>query len=204
MPHQLIIFAKEPLAGQVKTRLIPALGPEGALKIYQLLAQRVFTAASQLAQQEAIALEIAYGGQQPGLLALWAGEGFCFTPQSAGDLGQRMSSQFQRAFTAGANKVVLVGTDIPDLSAEILSQAFQALDQSPFTLGPCVDGGYYLIGLARPVPSLFHDIPWSTPKVCQLTLERAKDLDLHPVLLPTLRDIDEPPDLRFYPQLVLS
>ena len=110
----------------------------------------------------------------------------------------RMEAAFQEAFDAGANKVLIIGSDCPELSGEILEQAFELLDQHDFVLGPVPDGGYYLLGMRHLEPAVFRDIVWSTETVGAKTLEKIADLGKTVVLLPMLDDIDEAEDWKAY------
>jgi hypothetical protein len=105
------------------------------------------------------------------------------------------------AFQRGETRVVLVGTDIPGLTCEMLSRAFDALDRCPVVLGPATDGGYYLIGAREAVPDLFSGIAWGTRRVLHQTIEAARTLDIHPELLDPLSDLDRPEDLSLFPSL---
>jgi hypothetical protein len=106
-----------------------------------------------------------------------------------------MASAFQASFEAGINATVIIGTDCPDLNAQLMAQAFQALHQHDLVLGPAQDGGYYLIGLRRLIPELFTGIRWSTAEVLQQTHTIAQKLELAVGFLPLLSDVDRPEDL---------
>lgn len=118
-----------------------------------------------------------------------------FCSQSSGDLGSRMQLAFQVAFDAGMKAVILIGSDIPTLPPAIITKAFHYLKEYPITLGPCHDGGYYLIGLQKPAPRLFKDIDWGSAQVINQTINSAKSLNLEIKLLPTWYDIDQPKDI---------
>jgi uncharacterized protein len=115
--------------------------------------------------------------------------------QGQGDLGARMAAAFQNSFDSGIDKVAIIGTDCPDLKAEIMSKAFDELDRSDLVLGPAQDGGYYLIGLRRSLPELFEGINWGTDEVLAQTRTITQNLGLNIAELPTLTDIDRPEDL---------
>jgi uncharacterized protein len=125
----------------------------------------------------------------------WLGAGPAYLPQADGDLGRRMEDAFARAFADGAERVVIVGSDLPELSASLLRRAFDALDVHPAVLGPARDGGYYLLGLRRMVPGIFDGIAWSTPDVLAATLARFRAADVAPAMLDELADVDEVQDL---------
>lgn len=190
-PEGLIfLFAREPQAGRVKTRLVPVLGEEGALDLYQQL----------LARQIGV-LEIS--GLCPAELwvdgdpqaAAFAGFSGLRHRQQGGGLGERM--RFAAAQGLGRNAfVILIGSDCPGLDAGYLAQAARALASGEeLVIGPAEDGGYVLLGLRRCEPALFEDIEWGGERVLAQTLEKARKAGMEPVLLPPLADIDRPADL---------
>jgi hypothetical protein len=197
IPVRILIFAKAPLPGQVKTRLIPALGAAGAAR----LAQRMLELALQQALEScAGAVELCMS-PAPGHAA-WAGvalpPGIATSDQGEGDLGARMARAARRCIDNG-EAVLLTGTDCPDLTAARLAEAARRLASHDAVLYPAVDGGYPLLGLRAFDDSLFADMPWSTDAVARLTLERIAALDLTVWVGETLTDIDEPGDLVFLP-----
>jgi uncharacterized protein len=125
----------------------------------------------------------------------WLGTEVDYRPQADGDLGRRMERAFATCFDEGFARVVVIGSDLPDLSADLLTEALALLDSHPVVLGPARDGGYWLLGLREPAPYLFEDVPWSTPEVLSVTLARLRERGLEPALLPTLADLDEAADL---------
>lgn len=195
MKQTLIIFMRYPQAGTTKTRLIPALGPEGAAQVYCHLAERTLVqGVAALQHHQEINVEIWFTGGSVAQMQTWLGERV-YRSQPAGDLGERMLAAFAAVFADGSDRVVLIGTDCPDLSTNHLTEAFAALAQYDVVLGPAQDGGYYLIGLRRPIPDLFVNMPWSTTIVAQRTLTIAAQLGLSVHCLPCLTDIDRPEDL---------
>lgn len=188
-----MIFAKRPVAGEVKTRLQPDYTPAQAARIAAgLIRQTVALAAS--SWPGAVYLCGAPDCAHP-LFAQLAGRfGIALRDQGAGDLGARM----QRALDHGIARhgaAAVLGCDVPHCPWEVLDQANAALARRDPVLGPSDDGGYYLIGLARSEPALFRDIPWGGARVLGATLERAQALGLEFLLLPPLRDIDTAADL---------
>lgn len=147
-----------------------------------------------------LSLEVHFAGGNEQLMQDWLGSSIIYQQQSEGDIGCRMASAFQVSFEAGMNRVVLIGTDCPDLNAQLLTQAFQSLEQHDLVLGPAEDGGYYLIGLRRLIPELFMGISWSTAEVLQQTHSIARNLGLAVAYLPLLSDIDRPEDLWIWKQ----
>ena len=128
----------------------------------------------------------------------WAGPDFSYVAQINGDLGKRMAHAFNYVFSKGHRQAIIIGTDIPTLTAHILTEAFQLLDQSDIVIGPAYDGGYYLIGMRQLHRELFINIAWSTPIVTKQTLQAIARLRLHISYLPTLMDIDTEEDLRYW------
>jgi rSAM/selenodomain-associated transferase 1 len=191
-PVRIVIFAKAPVAGAVKTRLIPALGPAGAAR----LAERMLA--------DTVAAAIAAGLGEPEVCAAphrqapeWAPfrpHGVRMTDQGDGDLGQRLARAAARVIGAGEG-VLLIGTDCPDLDAARLRDAAARLRKHDAVIHPAVDGGYVLLGLARSDTSLFAGIAWSTGSVATDTIARVRALGWTLHVGETLRDIDEPADL---------
>ena len=120
----------------------------------------------------------------------WLMDGWSASPQSDGDLGAKLAHAFGDAFAAGSQRVVIIGSDCPYLTAEDILTAWKQLRRSDLVLGPAMDGGYWLIGLRAAQPDLFAGISWSTDEVLNQTLARAKALGLSTVLLRTLNDVD--------------
>ncbi len=188
------MFVKYPAPGAVKTRLVPALGAAPAAGLYRALAEDVLAGTSPWpGDYERLVFydppEAAEAMRQ------WLPAGR-LRRQSAGDLGTRIAEAFARAFARGARRVVLIGTDTPGLGRGEVLQAFEALERADLVLGPCVDGGYYLVALRAPQPALFADIAWSTPRVFAQTLERASAAGLSVEPLAARRDVDTLEDLR--------
>jgi rSAM/selenodomain-associated transferase 1 len=190
----LLVFIKEPRPGAVKTRLIPALGPERAAELYRALAEEEVGGTSPRGGEYARLFCFAPADARPALEPWFPGE--TFVPQQGEDLGTRMSAAFDEAFRRGAARVAIIGTDVPSVTRDTVVGAFQALDASDVVLGPAHDGGYYLLALKQPRPALFADIAWSTSAVLPATEERARGLGLAVHRLDVLRDIDTLEDLR--------
>ncbi|NJS09741.1 MAG: glycosyltransferase [Microcoleus sp. CSU_2_2] len=193
--NKLIIFTRYPAPGKTKTRLIPVLGKEGAANLHRLMAQKTIARALSIENSGRFSVEIYYAGGSQQLMQDWLGTEMIYHNQGDGDLGARMAAAFQNCFDSGIDKVAIIGTDCPDLKAEIISKAFDELERSDVVLGPAQDGGYYLIGLRRSLPELFYGINWGTEEVLAQTRAIAKKFDLKIAELPTLTDIDQPEDL---------
>jgi len=195
----LLLFLKAPVPGRVKTRLAATLGAEAAAGLYVRMARQVYQAASRLPGIQTLAAyepaqafpDLSWLGPHPPAFAAQEGEG----------LGQRLENAFRLAFSLGARRVAAIGADSPGLPAEWLSLAFAELGRNAMVLGPAEDGGYYLIGLSRFEPALFETIPWSSPQVLALTLDKARDLGLAFFLLPEYFDVDDEESLRRWERL---
>jgi uncharacterized protein len=194
---RILIFAKAPVPGRVKTRLIPALGAAGAARL--ALRMLEYTLGQALdAGIGPVELCASPAMSDPD----WAGyplpHGVETSDQGEGDLGERMARASQRALALD-ERVLLIGTDCPGLSARHLREAAAALDCHEAAIYPAVDGGYPLLGLRAFHPSLFAAMPWSTSAVARLTLARMQALEWRVWLGDALADIDEPADLVHLP-----
>jgi rSAM/selenodomain-associated transferase 1 len=195
----LLVFAKAPLPGQVKTRLLSVLTPAAAARLQGTLVRRT------LAKVQAVPgtrrhLCCAPDCSHPLLRRSAADFGARLQPQRGGDLGARMAHAFAWALRR-APAAVLLGCDCPDLSPALLQQACAALQRHAAVLGPALDGGYVLIGLTRPQPALFRAMPWGSDRVLELTRRRLDQAGLSRYELPPLGDLDRPADLDRYPDL---
>jgi uncharacterized protein len=195
----LLVFAKAPVPGRVKTRLAGELGTEGAADLYRKMGRLVVDRVRSGPWRTLILYDPP--GEEASVRQ-WLGDGgdLEFRPQSGGDLGLRMAEAFAGAFGPGPRiaPVVVIGTDAPGLDGALVAEAFTALNRAlgpDLVLGPATDGGYYLLGLRSPEPELFQGLPWSTNRVLGLTLERARKLGLTLSLLRPLSDVDRPEDL---------
>lgn len=190
----LIVFLKHPEPGTVKTRLMPALGPEVAADLYRALSETVLeTTVPGPGEYERLVFFAPPEAAEE--VRAWL-PGVRLLPQVGGDLGARMSGAFDRAFARGAERVAIIGTDSPAVSRATILEALDALGSADVVLGPAEDGGYYLLGLRRPQPALFERMVWSTSSVLAETVARAEKEGLRVRLLSPLRDIDTPEDLR--------
>ena len=191
----LIVFGRYPTVGATKTRLIPALGPAGAAAAQKRLTEQTLAAARSLTATRGLRLTFCHEGGDHQRLAKWLDvNGLICVPQASGDLGHRMLRAMNAGFSQGAQRVVLVGTDIPELSADVMNQAFEQLRHHDLVIGPSTDGGYWLVGMNRP-ENIFDGIEWSTPSVLEQTLTRARQKGMAIGLLENLTDLDDPDDL---------
>jgi hypothetical protein len=189
----LFVMAKDPRAGQVKTRLCPPLTPEVAARLYQCFLLDVLDLVADLPGVDPV---VAFSPPEAAEeFSRLASGRFQLVPQEGADLGARLENTFRVLFQQGYNRVAAVSTDSPDLPAEYLHEAFFRLRDARVVLGPCPDGGYYLIGLSGPTPEVFRDMPWSTDRVVPETDARIKKMGLALEYLPEWHDVDTAADL---------
>ncbi len=193
----LIIFAKAPVAGLAKTRLIPALGPGGAAALAARLLDHT-VAMGAAAGFDHLEICTTPDASHPNFQRLADLHSLALTIQGEGDLGARMHRALARGLANHA-RVLLVGTDAPSLDTAVLRQAAAALHTHKAVFVPALDGGYALVGLTRAAPLLFSEMQWSTPHVMQATRERAAAAHLVWAELDAVADIDEPADLAHLP-----
>ena len=195
----LVIFAKAPAPGQVKTRLCPALTEDEAATLHGSFVldtlERTKAAASSFKLSFDRVLACAPSSQHVFFRIMEARHGVTLLDQEGDDLGGRMRHTFDQLFARGYRQVCLVGTDVPSLPLTHYRDAFAALSRHDLVLGPAIDGGYYLIGLTAPHPALFENIPWSTDQVLALTQQQAAAEGLKTALLPPWNDVDTLDDL---------
>jgi rSAM/selenodomain-associated transferase 1 len=187
------VFAKEPRPGQVKTRLAATIGAEPAARLYDAFLRDL------LPRLVAIGATRVLAFAEPSDRAFFrslCGDHFELEVQSGDDLGARMATFFSIQFARGASRVVLIGSDSPDLPISHIENAFASLDRHDVVLGPCDDGGYYLIGMSRVIPEIFQEIAWSTPSVFDQTKSRLDQLGVRTAVLESWYDIDSLDDLR--------
>lgn len=194
---RILIFAKLPRAGSVKTRLIPALGADGAARLAQRMLQHTVSEAL-AAGLEAVELCADPPFADPGWPAQGLPEALQWSDQGEGDLGERLARAAARSLDRGES-VLLIGTDCPEIDASRLRAASRALTRADAVMAPASDGGYVLLGLNRFEAALFRNMAWSTASVAGATLARLRALAWNVELLPVRHDIDEPDDLRWLP-----
>lgn len=189
----LFVMAKDPRAGQVKTRLCPPLTPELAARLYQCFLSDVLDLVAGVPGVDPV---VAFSPVEAhGEFARLTSGRFRLVPQTGADLGARLENTFRVLFQQGYERVAAVSTDSPDLPMQYLADAFARLNEAPVVLGPCPDGGYYLIGLSRLIPELFRRMPWSTERVVSETEARARRLGVNAARLPEWHDVDTAADL---------
>lgn len=193
--ERLIVFARYPVPGETKTRLIDHLSEEGAAALQDAMTRHTLAQVAGFVGARCTEAEIRFTGGERAEMAEKYGHRWIFAPQGDGDLGQRLRRAIQDALDAGAVRVVVIGTDCPAITPSCLASAFDALDEHDLVVGPAVDGGFYLLGLRRPCSALFDDIPWGTNVVLSKVLAVAERSKLSTRLLAPLQDVDRPEDL---------
>lgn len=190
MSARVVVFARFPTPGQAKTRLIPALGADGAAALHRRMVERTLLAV----RASALPFELRVTGAPLAAFREWLGP-VTAVDQGEGGLGERLGR------AGPPYPAIFIGADAPDLRPEHLTQAADALARVPAAIGPAEDGGYWLLGLARPVPGVFDGVDWGTDAVFAQTLARLRDVGVEPALLPALADLDRPEDLARWPDL---
>lgn len=196
----LVIFAKAPIPGQVKTRLCPPLTPDEAATLHGSFVldtlERTKLVVTKFKLPVDRYLACAPSASHVFFKIMEERQGVKVIDQVGEDLGMRMNHAFEALFTRGYRHVLIVGTDVPTLPLDYFKQALAQLEQHDLVLGPALDGGYYLIGLTRPIQELFRDIPWSTDQVLTLTQAKANSLGLKTSLIHPWGDVDTLSDLQ--------
>ena len=209
-PHTrevLLIFTRYPVPGITKTRLIPVLGAKGAALLQRRMTEQAIEKARQLKRRKEIQPVIAYAGGNEKRMRSWLGEDLLYMTQGGGSIGARMYHAFSTVFRLQVSKAIIIGTDIPHISSELIWRAFQYLERTDLVLGPATDGGYYLIGMGRVLAAdlfrnLFDGVDWGTERVLDQTLSKAQKAGYRWILLDELQDIDRPEDLVLWPSPV--
>jgi uncharacterized protein len=198
--ERLIVFTRYPEPGKTKTRLIPRLGPDGAADLHRKMTEHTILQVKKLLYHHQFDAEIHYDGADNNRMKDWLGTVFSYLPQERGDLGYRMKQCLENAFASGAERAVIIGTDIPDITPTTILKAFNSLKHKSMVLGPATDGGYYLIGFQkdafyRPISHLFTNIQWGKSDVLNKTIGLALGLGIDVSLLEALEDVDRPENL---------
>jgi rSAM/selenodomain-associated transferase 1 len=187
MRDALIVFVRKPELGKVKTRLARETGTQKALEIYNRLLQHTFELASPLPCDKYTFVT------EKQDTAFW--DGFYEEVQQGDDLGMRMHNAFDTLFERGYKKLVIIGSDCPQLDTPRVQQAFDLLNEYDIVTGPAADGGYYLLGMKNLHPDLFQNKKWSTGTVFADTMQDIERLQLKHAVLPVLSDVDELKDV---------
>jgi uncharacterized protein len=197
MPKQshILFFIKAPVRGTVKTRLAEALGDDVALELYKNFILDGLETVKQSGYPFSICIYPPEAGKE---VAFWLGGSYRYLPQRGDDLGERMENAFIHCFREGCERAILIGSDLPDLTAAVLREAISSLAQCDAVLGPASDGGYYLIGFNKHSfsPRIFHGISWGGKTVFQDTLEMLRSSAHAVYLTPRWNDVDTMDDLK--------
>jgi len=198
----ILVFQKNLIAGRTKTRLAATIGNEKALLVYKQLILITTNVLINLPfdkliyYSEFIPLDIEDKEIETTAKTL-------VLVQYGNDLGARMLNSFSDQFKMGYSRLIIIGTDCPDLNSELLLNAFNALESHDIVIGPAADGGYYLLGMSKLYPELFEGVEWSTSEVYGQTLYIISKLGLSFSLMPVLRDLDNEDDLKYFNHLKL-
>jgi len=187
----LIIFVKNPVAGEVKTRLAASIGDMNALQVYKSLLAHTRSVASEVEADR----QVWYSSKIDRRDA-WESELFEKRLQTGGDLGERMANAFSQGFEQGYRQIVIIGSDCAELTAGHIEEAYRHLENNDAVIGPSEDGGYYLLGLAQFQPEIFSGVEWSTPSVLNQTIEILEQNRIGFRQLETLNDIDNEEDFK--------
>ena len=191
----LVIYARPPVAGAVKTRLQPRFSAEEALVLYEAMLADLLERANRAAAGEATLFVSWSSACEPQGELIDLLKGCEIEYQVGDDLGERMAATLQARLREGFKQAVLIGSDAPHFPLDYIHQAFEALTAVDVVLGPCTDGGYYLIGCRRLHPRLFQRMPWGTDQVLSITRRRIKDGGILHHELPSWYDVDSPADV---------
>lgn len=196
MSDHLIIMTRFPRAGASKPRFVPALGTRGAARLQRKLIENIVEVARDWrGESHNRRVHVSCDRASVNEYREWLGDDLDYGAESGGSLGARMAVASVRAFTSGADRVVLAGTDCPDLGKVEISRGFYGLEHADCVIGPSRNGGYYLVGLAAPTPALFAGIPWGTGAVLARTMAIARQENLRVGVLPELSTLRGPGDL---------
>ena len=193
MKRLLIIFYRNPEIGKVKSRLANTVGEDRALAIYLYLAAHTRKVSSSVLVDRVVYYSTFIDREDS-----WSNDAFAKQLQHGNDLGERMKHAFEESFRAGYNSICIIGTDCLEITEEIVTKAFEALEHNDTVIGPAADGGYYLLGMNKFIPELFDNKEWSTASVCVDTINDFKRFNLSYQQLPALHDIDTEADLPLF------
>jgi len=190
----IILFVKSPERGKVKSRLASAIGEDKALDIYRAFIHDITGTLKKGNHPITIAF---YPEDSEEAVVKWLGRDFEYLTQKGKDLGERMENAFAHSFSR-YQRVVLIGSDIPDLTSAVMDEAFSALEKKDAVIGPASDGGYYLIGFRKDsfLPDIFHEIVWGADSVYRETLKIFEKAGHRIHILPEWKDVDTLDDLR--------
>ena len=191
----IIVFVRTPELGKVKTRLAKAIGDQAALTIYKLLLKHTAAVLHELSFDKVV-----YYSEKIENNDFWKASLFEKKLQKGADLGERMQQAFETAFDRGYKKVLIIGSDLFELTSTLIISALEALETYDISIGPSLDGGYYLLGMKELHPAVFKNKKWGTDSVLENTLQDLKQQNVK--LLEALNDIDTFEDLQQHPELL--
>ena len=190
----ILVFVKAPIKGHIKSRLAASIGEEAAFALYKDFICDVVDAV----EKSGYPLRICFhpANEKETVVSL-LGSGYFLMPQPSGDLGKKMEHAFRWTFDEGFTRVLLIGSDIPDIPTPILREALESLKENDIVIGPAADGGYYLIGFTKGsfFPQVFHGIPWGTKAVLDMTMHILEEASYRINLVATWQDVDTVDDL---------
>ncbi|MBT8234168.1 MAG: glycosyltransferase [Saprospiraceae bacterium] len=192
--NALIIFIKNPELGRCKTRLAATVGDEKALEVYKNLLAHTRRVTCDIDVSRYLFYDKNINPNDD-----WKDSLFIKSVQSNGDLGDRMQNAFDTVLNTH-DKVIIIGSDCPELNSSVLDKAFNALEENDLVIGPTHDGGYYLLGMKKASPFLFNEMEWSVDSVFNSTVERIKKENKTYFVLETLSDLDNEDDLKGFPE----
>ena len=195
MTQALIIFIKNPLPGKCKTRLAKDIGDDKALQVYRDLLAITRKACDPLSCSRYLYYDSFIDTEDD-----WSNELYTKRLQASGDLGNRMIHAFEEVLEEH-DSAIIIGSDCPELNSGILSEAFNLLSAKDFVIGPCLDGGYYMLGMKEMHSFIFEDISWSTGEVFDQTIKKITEKKLSFSETEKLNDIDTLEDLKKFPQI---
>ena len=193
----IIVFVRSPELGKVKTRLARSIGDQSALNIYKILLKHTAAVLRDLSFDKVV-----YFSEKIDNNDFWENSLFEKKLQKGADLGERMHHAFDTAFNKGYKKVLIIGSDLFDLTSSLITSAFEALETYDISIGPSLDGGYYLLGMKKLQPEVFKNKKWGTDSVLENTLQDLKKQKIK--LLKALNDIDTLEDLQQQPKLLYN
>ena len=197
MNNALIIFIKNPVAGQVKTRLAESIGDNKALRVYKQLLKYTRNLTDYLQSDKLLFYSDFIDKDDD-----WDNAIYSKNLQTGNDLGEKMLNAFVTTFHLGYKKAVIIGSDCVELTREIIENAFYLLETNDVVIGPAKDGGYYLLGMNQLYPEIFKEKSWSAPKLLNETIRTIKEKGLNYQQLQVLNDIDELKDLILYQDMI--
>lgn len=192
--NAIVIMAKAPFPNKVKTRLTPSLSPSQASSLYHSFLLDKIAQVNSI--EEANPFMAYTPGSSESFFRSIIPPGFSLIRQAGKDLGERLTYVSKELFSQGSSKVIMLDSDTPNLPVDYIREGLARLDDVDVVLGPCEDGGYYLIGMRTFIPGIFIGIPWSTTLVTEFTMKKVNELGLTVTMLPGWYDVDTEKDLK--------